>query len=152
MRVYVVRRLGVSLFTLVIASMLVFLGIRAVPGNPAIALTGNAQLSSAAIAAIERQYGLNQPLPVQYVDWLHQILTGNLGASPVTGMSVTTELASAFPITIELTILSMLIGIVLGVPAGIIAAGRLCRQCDRAFRLVHSELLVRSHSHPHLRG
>lgn len=130
MRVYVVRRLGVSIFTLVVASMLVFLGIRAVPGNPAIALTGNAQLSPAAIAAIERQYGLNEPLPVQYVDWLHQILTGNLGASPVTGMSITTELASAFPITIELTILAMLIGILIGVPAGIIAAVRRGKAAD----------------------
>src|SRR5262245_19455301 len=111
MRIYVLRRLGVSAFTLVIASMLVFLGVRAVPGNPAIALTGNASLSPAAIAAIERQYGLNHPLPVLYADWLHQILTGNLGSSPITGMSVTTELASAFPITIELTVLAMLVEI-----------------------------------------
>jgi peptide/nickel transport system permease protein len=132
MTVYVVRRLGVSIFTLVIASMLVFLGIRAVPGNPAIALTGNAQLSPAAIAAIERQYGLNESLPVQYVDWLHQILTGRLGSSPVTGMSITTELASAFPVTIELTILAMLIGILIGLPAGIVAAVRRGKLADYA--------------------
>ncbi len=132
MKIYVLRRLGVSVFTLVIASMLVFLGVRAIPGNPAIALTGNASLSPAAIAAIERQYGLNHPLPVQYVDWLHQLLTGNLGSSPVTGMSVTTELASAFPITVELTILAMLIGIILGVPAGIIAAVRRGKPADYA--------------------
>jgi peptide/nickel transport system permease protein len=130
MRVYVVRRLGVSVFTLVIASILVFVGIRAVPGNPAIALTGNADLTPAAIAAIERQYGLNQPLPVQYADWVRQIVTGHLGASPVTGMSVTTELAGAFPITIELTILAMLIGIIIGVPAGIIAAIRRGKALD----------------------
>jgi peptide/nickel transport system permease protein len=130
MRAYVARRLGVSVFTLVIASILVFVGIRAVPGNPAVALTGNADLSTAAIAAIDRQYGLNKPLPVQYLDWMHQILTGNLGASPVTGMSVTTELASAFPITIELTILAMLIGILIGVPAGIVAAVRRGKALD----------------------
>lgn len=130
MRIYVARRLGLSIFTLVIASVLVFLGIRAVPGNPATALTGNAQLSPAAIAAINRQYGLNQPLPVQYVDWLHQIVTGHLGASPVTGMSITTELSGAFPITIELTILAMFIGILIGIPAGIIAAVRRGKASD----------------------
>lgn len=130
MKVYVVRRLGVSIFTLVVASVLVFLGIRAVPGNAAIALTGNASLSPAAIAAIERQYGLNQPLPVQYADWLRQILTGHLGASPVTGMPITAELSSAFPITIELTILAMLIGILIGIPAGIIAAVRRGKAVD----------------------
>lgn len=119
-----VRRLSQSVFTLAVASLLVFLGVRAVPGNPATALTGNAQLSPAAIAAINRQYGLNQPMPVQYADWLRQVLTGHLGASPVTGLSITTELANAFPITIELTILAMLIGILIGVPAGILAAVR----------------------------
>ncbi len=132
MKVYVVRRLGVSIFTLVVASVLVFLGIRAVPGNPAIALTGNANLSPAAIAAIEGQYGLNKPLPVQYGDWLRQILTGHLGSSPVTGMPITTELSSAFPITVELTILAMLIGIVIGIPAGIIAAVRRGKAIDYA--------------------
>jgi peptide/nickel transport system permease protein len=132
MKVYVIRRLGVSVFTLVVASVLVFLGIRAVPGNPAIALTGNANLSPAAIAAIEGQYGLNKPLPVQYADWLRQILTGHLGSSPVTGMPITTELSSAFPITVELTILAMLIGIVIGIPAGIIAAVRRGKAIDYA--------------------
>ncbi len=126
------RRIGVSLFTLVVASVLVFLGIRAVPGNPAVALTGDANLSQATIAGIERQYGLNQPLPVQYGDWLRQIVTGHLGASPVTGMPITTELSSAFPITIELTILAMLIGILIGVPAGIIAAVRRGKPIDYA--------------------
>ena len=132
MRAYVARLLGQSIFTLAVASLLVFLGVRAVPGNPATALTGNAALSPAAIAAINRQYGLNQPVPVQYADWLRQVLTGHLGASPVTGMSITAELASAFPVTIELTILAMLIGILIGVPAGIIAAVRRGKVADYA--------------------
>ncbi|MBO0832721.1 MAG: ABC transporter permease, partial [Actinobacteria bacterium] len=110
--------------------LVVFLGIRAVPGNPAVALTGNADLSPSAIAAIERQYGLNQPLPVQYVDWLHQIVTGHLGASPVTGLAITSELATAFPITVELTVLAMLVGIIIGVPAGIVAAVRRGKAAD----------------------
>jgi peptide/nickel transport system permease protein len=132
MRAYLARRLGQSIFTLAIASLLVFLGIRAVPGNPATALTGNADLSPAAINAINRQYGLNQPLPVQYADWLRQVLTGHLGASPVTGLSITAELANALPITIELTILAMLIGILIGIPAGIAAAVRRGRLADYA--------------------
>ena len=132
MRLYVLRRLGVSVCTLVIASLLVFLGVRAVPGNPAIALTGSADLSPSAIAAIERQYGLTRPLPVQYADWVHQIVTGHLGASPVTGLSITAELAAAFPVTLELTIGAMVIGIVIGVPAGILAAVRRGKAADYA--------------------
>jgi len=69
---------------------------------------------------------------VQYADWLGQILTGHLGSSPVTGMPITTELSSAFPITVELTILAMLIGIVIGIPAGIIAAVRRGKAIDYA--------------------
>jgi peptide/nickel transport system permease protein len=120
-RGYLLRRLGISLLTLVIASMVVFLGVRAVPGSPATALTGNTDFSAAALAAINREYGLDNPLPVQYV-----------GASPVTGMPVTTEIGNAFPITFELTVLSMLIALLLGIPTGILAAIRRGRSADYA--------------------
>ena len=132
MRGYLLRRLGISLLTLVIASMVVFLGVRAVPGSPATALTGNTNFSAAALAAINREYGLDNPLPVQYVDWVGQVITGHLGASPVTGMPVTTEIGNAFPITFELTVLSMLIALLLGIPTGILAAIRRGRTADYA--------------------
>ncbi len=132
MRAYLLRRAGISLLTLVIASMVVFLGVRAVPGSPATALTGNTDFSPAALAAINRAYGLDNPLPIQYVDWVGQVVSGHLGSSPVTGMPVTTELGNAFPITFELTVLSMLIALALGIPTGIVAAIRRGRSADYA--------------------
>jgi peptide/nickel transport system permease protein len=131
-RVYILRRGGISLLTLVIASIVVFLGVRAVPGSPATALTGNTNFSQAALAAINREYGLDKPLPVQYVDWVGQVVTGHLGASPVTGMPVTEELGNAFPITFELTALSMLVALLLGIPTGVVAAVRRGRAADYA--------------------
>ncbi|MDA8330551.1 MAG: ABC transporter permease [Candidatus Dormibacteraeota bacterium] len=132
MRAYLLRRAGISLLTLIIASIVVFLGVRAVPGSPATALTGNTNFSPAALAAINRAYGLDNPLPVQYVDWVGQVVTGHLGSSPVTGMPVTTELGNAFPITFELTVLSMVIALLLGIPTGILAAIRRGRSADYA--------------------
>ncbi|HUY56122.1 MAG TPA: ABC transporter permease [Candidatus Nanopelagicaceae bacterium] len=124
MRAYLLRRAGISLLTLVIASIVVFLGVRAVPGSPAVALTGNTDFTPAALAAINRAYGLDKPLPVQYTDWVGQIVRGHLGSSPVTGLPITTEIGNAFPITTELTILSMLVALLLGIPTGILAAIR----------------------------
>ncbi|MHB1625440.1 MAG: ABC transporter permease [Candidatus Dormibacteria bacterium] len=130
MRAYLLRRAGISLLTLLIASMVVFLGVRAVPGSPAVALTGNTDFTPAALAAINREYGLDKPLPVQYVDWLGQVVQGHLGSSPVTGLPVTTEIGNAFPVTAELTILSMLVALLLGIPTGILAAIRRGRTAD----------------------
>lgn len=132
MRAYLLRRAGISLLTLIIASMVVFLGVRAVPGSPATALTGNTDFSQAALAAINRAYGLDNPLPVQYVDWVGQVVAGHLGSSPVTGMSVVTELGNAFPITFELTVLAMLIALLFGIPTGVVAAIRRGRGADYA--------------------
>ncbi len=130
MRAYLLRRAGISLITLVIASIVVFLGVRAVPGSPATALSGNANLSPAALVAVNREYGLENPLPVQYIDWVGQLVRINLGSSPVTGMPVSTEIGNAFPITLELTILSMLVALLLGIPTGIVAALRRGKTAD----------------------
>lgn len=132
MSTYILRRLGISLLTLLLASMVVFLGVRALPGSPAVALTGGVNLSPAALAAINRAYGLNRHLVVQYLDWLGQLLQGHLGVSPVTGMPITTEVGNAFPVTAELTALSILVALLLGVPAGIAAAVRRGRFADYA--------------------
>ena len=130
MRAYLLRRAGISLITLVIASIVVFLGVRAVPGSPATALSGNANLSPAALVAVNREYGLENPLPVQYIDWVGQLVRINLGSSPVTGMPVSTEIGNALPITLELTILSMLVALLLGIPTGIVAALRRGKTAD----------------------
>jgi peptide/nickel transport system permease protein len=76
------------------------------------------------------RYGFNQPLPVQYVRWIGQVLSGQLGTSPITDIPVATQLEQRIPITLELGVLSLLFAIALGVPAGVAAAVRPGRLTD----------------------
>src|ERR1044071_6381486 len=116
------RRLGAALIVLLLASMLVFLGIRALPGDPAVAL-GAENRDPAVMAAIRHSYGLDQPLPVQYVKWISKALRGDLGLDsrqlPV-GHTIVTRL----PITLELAFLAVLIGSAIGGLAGVVPAVR----------------------------
>ncbi len=123
MKRFLARRLGAAVITLVLASMVVFGAIRALPGSAAVALSGE-NSNPAAIAAISKQFGLNKPLPVQYVDWVGQVLHGNFGTSAQTGIAASAELANRIPVTLELAILSVLLGALIGIPAGIVAALR----------------------------
>jgi peptide/nickel transport system permease protein len=123
MRWYVLRRIGISLLTLFIATVVVFVGVRALPGDPAVAMSAESA-SPRALQAIRVQYGLDKPLPVQYVNWIGHALRGDLGHSPKTGLSVAQTLVQRVPITLELTLLALLVAIVIGIPIGILAAVR----------------------------
>ena len=123
MRWYVLRRVGISLLTLFIATVVVFVGVRALPGDPAVAMSAESA-SPRALQAIRVQYGLDKPLPVQYVNWIGHALRGDLGHSPKTGLSVAQTLEQRVPITLELTVLALLVAVVIGIPIGILAAVR----------------------------
>jgi peptide/nickel transport system permease protein len=120
---FLLRRAGQSLVTLLLASMVVFFGIRALPGDPALALAGE-ERDPAALAEVRAKYGLDQPVPVQYVRWLGQVAHGNLGESLRTGLSVSRTILTRLPVTLELALLSLLVAILLGVGAGVLAAVR----------------------------
>jgi peptide/nickel transport system permease protein len=117
------RRLLESAVTLVLASIVVFLGVRALPGDPARALAGE-EADPVAIAAIRERYGLDQPLPVQYVRYLEQVLQGDLGRSMRTGLPVTETIAHALPVTIQLAVFSMAVAVLIGIGTGVVAAVR----------------------------
>ena len=123
MRWYVLRRLGASVLTLLLSSIVVFIGIRALPGSPAIALSGE-NASPGILAVINAEFGLDKPLPVQYADWIGQVIRGNLGTSVSNGLSVRAELIQRIPITFELAALALLVAFVIGIPAGALAAAR----------------------------
>jgi peptide/nickel transport system permease protein len=123
MRAFLLRRAGQSLVTLLLATMVVFVGIRALPGDPALALAGE-ERDPAALAEVRAQYGLDQPVPVQYWRWLREVASGNLGESLRTGISVSETILSRVPVTLELALLSLLVAILLGVGAGVLAAVR----------------------------
>jgi peptide/nickel transport system permease protein len=123
------RRVLVALITLLLATIVVFAAVHALPGGPATALSADST-DPAALAATMHRYGFDQPLPVQYGRWLVQVLQGQFGTSPITDLPVSTQLAQRIPITLELAVLSLLLGIVIGVPAGVVAAVRPGRATD----------------------
>lgn len=123
MLVFVAKRLLSAIPTLLAVLTVIFIIIRVVPGDPAIAILGN-NASAEAIAALRERLGLNAPLYVQYLDFLGMIGQGDLGKSMVTGRPILGQVQAVLPYTIELTIASILIGVVLGLPIGVIAAVR----------------------------
>ena len=125
---FVLRKLGAALIVLAIASFLVFLGIRALPGDPALALGGEDR-DPKVLAQIRHDYGLDQPIPVQYVRWVGHALQGDLGQDQ-RSLSVAHTIIHKLPVTLELAGLSVLVAIILGVPAGVIAAVRRGKPID----------------------
>ena len=119
---FVLRKTGAALIVLLIASFFVFLGIRALPGDPAVALGGEDR-NPQVVAQIRHDYGLDKPLPVQYARWLGHALRGDLGEDQ-RSLSVSHTIITKLPVTLELAGLSVLIAILIGIPTGVLAAVR----------------------------
>jgi peptide/nickel transport system permease protein len=120
---FAVRRLLLLVPILLGLSILVFFWIRALPGGPAQALLGE-RATPETIAQIERQYGLDQPVHIQYWKYIQRTVRFDLGTSITSRRAVTDELAERFPATIELSLAAMLFSVVFGIPLGFIAAKR----------------------------
>ena len=127
---FLLRKVGAALVVIVLASMLVFLGVRALPGDPALALGGE-QRDPEVLAQIRHDYGLDQPLPVQYVHWMGHVLRGDLGTDQ-RKLSVSHTIVTKLPITLELAGLAIVFGSALGILAGVIAAVRRGKASDYA--------------------
>jgi peptide/nickel transport system permease protein len=128
---FLVRRGFASLVALLLATMFVFAAVRSLPGDPALALSGEGR-DPAANAAIRARYGLDEPIPVQYVRWLSVALSGDLGTSIRTRQPVMQEIVSRLPVTLELAFLASLFAIAIGVPLGVISALRRASRTDYA--------------------
>ena len=127
---FILRKVGAALIVVFLASLLVFGGVRAIPGDPALAYAAEDR-DPAVLDAIRDKYGLNDPLPVQYVRWIGLALQGDLGTD-TRGLSVSETIVSRLPLTLELAALAMLIGAAIGIPAGVIAAVRRGKASDYA--------------------
>jgi peptide/nickel transport system permease protein len=120
---FLVRRAVISVITLVIASVIVFAGVRMIPGDPARVMAGS-DADEAGLEEVRQKYGLRDPLPVQYVRWAVLALQGDLGESIRTRQSVARTVAQKLPITLELALLSLLVALAVAIPAGVLAAVR----------------------------
>jgi peptide/nickel transport system permease protein len=120
------------LLTLFGVSVIVFLVLRLLPGNALTSSLGVSAglLSHAQIVALDRYYGIGDPVVQQYFSWLHAILTGNLGVSLQSRTSVASLVGAALPVTFELAVVAMFLGLVIGVLFGVFGALRPGRAVD----------------------
>jgi peptide/nickel transport system permease protein len=128
---FVVRRLLLLVPILVGLSILVFLWIRALPASPAVSLLGE-RATPETIRQIERQYGLDKPIYIQYWRYVQTVAKGDLGTTIRSRRPVTDELRERFPATIELTLAALLFATLLGIPLGFVAAKRYGTSVDHA--------------------
>jgi peptide/nickel transport system permease protein len=127
---FILRKVGAALIVMFCASVLVFVGVRAIPGDPAIAL-GAENRDPAVLAAVRHKYGLDQPLPVQYAKWVSLAVRGDLGRDS-RELSVAHTIVTRLPITLELAFLALLIGSVIGISTGVLAAVKRGKPADYA--------------------
>jgi peptide/nickel transport system permease protein len=126
---FLLRKAGAALIVIVVASVLVFAGVRALPGDPALALSGENH-DPAVLTYIRHKYALDRPLPVQYAKWAWLALHGDLGTDTTRDLPVANTILEKLPITLELALLAVLLGTLIGVGAGVIAAWRRGKAAD----------------------
>lgn len=132
-------RLGAMAAVLFAVSVLVFAMGSLIPGDLTSVIVGQEGATEEQFEEVRRNLGLDKPLPVQYARWLAQAVQGDFGTSPITGRSVTADLAQQIPVSVELALLCLFFSTLLGVPAGILAAVHANRRLDV---LVRAQLLV----------
>lgn len=127
---YVAGRVAAGVGTLLVVSVVVFAALQLIPGSYADIAAGGSRGTAERRVAIEAEYGLDQPLPVQYVKWIGQAATGNLGASFTSGESVSDQLVRRLPVTGELALLSLVFTVAIGLPLAL-TAGMARRRASR---------------------
>jgi peptide/nickel transport system permease protein len=128
MGVFILRKAGAALIVVFLASVLVFVGVRAIPGDPALAYAGEDR-DPKVLAAIREKYHLDDSLPVQYARWISLAVQGDLGTDQ-RGLPVAETIRTRIPLTLELAGFALLIGTVVGISAGVIAAVRRGKASD----------------------
>jgi peptide/nickel transport system permease protein len=125
------RRLALAVPMLLGMSIIVFLIVHLVPGDPAHAILG-LNATPELVSQLQSRLGLDRPLPVQYLDWLGGVLHGDFGTDYSSGAPISELLSQRLPVTIELALVSLGLAVLAGVPLGVLAAIRRGRSADAA--------------------
>jgi len=120
---YIFRRLLNLIPVLLGITLLVFLFLHLIPGDPAVVMLGD-RATPTQVAALRERMGLNEPLPLQYLAFLGNLLQFDLGRSIFTGVPIIEEIKIRWPATFELSVVAMVISLIIGIPAGVLAAVR----------------------------
>ncbi len=123
MREYIIKRILQMIPTILMITLVVFALMKAIPGDPIIALLGDAYEEEDAVR-LRAEYGLDKPVYVQYLVWLGKLVQGDWGESILSGRSILRDVLIRLPITVELVVLAMVVALLIAIPAGIIAAMR----------------------------
>lgn len=138
MSAYIIRRLLLMLPTILGASILIFGIMRILPGDVALMILQaedpSAQVDAQAYEQLKQELGLDKPLVVQYAEWIGGVLRGDLGNSLRTRSSVAGEIVQRLPISLQIALMASAIGMLLGVPLGVLAAFRQDTWCDYGLR------------------
>jgi peptide/nickel transport system permease protein len=129
--VYVLRRLPSLLATLFAVSLLTFLMTSLLPGDPALQILGAENATPEAIAAVRADLGLDDPLPVRYLHWIGDALTGDFGRSYRTNEPVSEAIIDRLPVTAEIGILAIIIALLIAIPVGMLSAYRAGTRTDK---------------------
>jgi peptide/nickel transport system permease protein len=121
---FILRRIGSALIVLFLLSLMVFAMVRVMPGDPAAALVDPTHPDPKVIAQIHHELGLDKPWPTQYFTWLFDVLRGNFGNSLTKPYGVLELLGHRLPVSLELAIYAAVLGILIGIPAGVLSARR----------------------------
>src|SRR5919205_42325 len=138
---HIVRRLLVALVLILGAASLVFVLLHAVPGDPVRVFLGDFATEEQ-VVAVRHQLGLDRPLPIQYLDWLGGVVRGDLGQSLALSVPVRQLILERLPRTLEVVVVSVALGLLIGMPLGTLAALRRGRAADVG--LTSSSLLTLS--------
>ena len=122
MLAFLLRRIALVIPTFIGVTLLAFSLIHLIPGDPVEAMSGERGMDPARRERLLHEFGLDRPLPVQYLDYVWRVLQGDLGTSLTTHEPVLAEFMTLFPATIELALAAMLLSIIVGLPAGVLAA------------------------------
>jgi peptide/nickel transport system permease protein len=134
---YIVRRLLLMLVTLIGMSMLIFVMLRLVPGNITDIIFDSAGfVNPAQKKKIERELGLDQPIAVQYVNWIGGLMRGDLGYAYVSEKPAIDEILPRIPVTAKLAVLALVFSILFGVPLGVVSAVRQNTGLDYVLRVI----------------
>src|SRR5215831_10156054 len=115
---FLVRRALISIVTLIVISLIVFTGVRLIPGDPA-RVMGGTDADPAGLEEIRQKYGLADPVVIQYLRWVGLAARGDLGESIRTRESVVWTVARKLPITMELAAFAILVALAIAIPAGV---------------------------------
>ena len=128
MTTFIIRRLILAFFVLILATMMVFSMMRFLPGDPILLYVSqddySRMTSQEELDDLRRKFGLDKSIPRQYVDWIDGVLHGDFGESIFFGTTVKEEIGRAMPITLYLGIITFILAQIIGIPAGVICAVR----------------------------